>query len=299
MTGPVSRSTTTAAGGRIRSGHVPNPFATPYQVAFERGFFRDEGLDLESSRVPNGSVVADAIAAGDLDIGTGGHLQTAIAVAAGSDQVFIAPLGFERSPDHLCIVLIARRDRVRSLGDLAGRPVAVSARGAISELQLRLALPGPAARAVPMPFARMRDALASGEVDAASVVEPFASEIANDPRFVTLDRGSLSRSLPTGERVLLVGLVARKSWIEADPDRGQRLVRAVRRAIVIVLSDPDVARRAIADSTRADAAAIDAATLPLFDTELRPRDLQLAYDLAADRDLMTGRMDAARVIAPS
>ncbi len=217
MTGPASRDDG-AARSQIRIGHVPNPFALPYLVALERGFFADEGLQVDDTRVSNGSVIADALARGELDVGTGGHLQTAAAVAAGSDQAFIAPLGFERAPDHLCIVLVSRRDRARSLGELAGRTVAVSARGAISELQLRIALAGARVRTVAMPFSRMRDALAAGEVDAASVVEPFASVLAQDPALMVLDRGSLSGALPAGERVLIVGLVATRSWIAAKPD---------------------------------------------------------------------------------
>jgi NitT/TauT family transport system substrate-binding protein len=293
MTGPASRAHV-GAGGRIRSAHVPNPFAVPYLVALERGFFADEGLELEDTRVSNGSVIAEALGKDELDVGTGGHLQTAAAVAAGSDQAFIAPLGFERAPDHLCIVLVARRDRARSLADLAGRAVAVSAQGAISELQLRIALGGAAVRTIAMPFSRMGAALADGDVDAASIVEPFASALANDASLAVLDRGSLSRALGPGERALVVGLVARRAWIAAHPELARAIARAVRRASAVLRADDGLARSTIARVTGVPA---EDATLPLFDDEIRASDLQPTNDLARSHGLLPRRIDARELIA--
>ena len=292
MSGSASRASS-PAGGRIRSGHVPNPFAAPYLVAVEHGFFADEGIELDDRRVPNGSVVADALASGELDIGTGGHLQTAAAVAAGSDQAFIAPLGFERAPDHLCITIVARRDRAHDLEGLRGKTIAVSAQGAISELQLRLALGGPT-RTIAVPFSRMRDALASGEADAASIVEPFASALVRDPAFAVLDRGSLSRALPSGARVLIVGLVARRSWVAEHPSLAAGAVRALQRAVKAMAADGSLARRAVARVTTTDTGDV---TMPLFDAALGPTDLQLAFDLGHENGVLARWIDARETIA--
>ena len=64
-----------------------------------------------------------------------------------------------------------------------------------------------------MPFAGMREALERGEIDAASVVEPFASQLVADGLGAIIDAGSLSGTLAAGERVMITGMAARRSWI--------------------------------------------------------------------------------------
>ena len=128
----------------VRFGQVANPFSRPVTLALERGYFEDAGVELDVTSFPNGSVMSAAMARGEVDAGVGGHLQT----LDHPGQVFFGPLGFERAPDHLPIALVSS---VGSGRELEGKAVGVSARAAISELQLRIYMAGEGAE-----FERLR-----------------------------------------------------------------------------------------------------------------------------------------------
>ena len=244
---------------------MPNPFSRPVTLALERGYFED-GLEVTTFR--NGSALAEALTRGEVDVGVGGHLQT---LGAGG-QVFVGPLGFERAPDHLPIALVASRD------DLEGAAVGVSARAAISELQLRIFL-GPAYETVtlvPMPFGELAGAFRRGEIQAASAPDPFAAQLVEEGLGRIVDRGSLSRALPDGARVMIAGLAATRAG--AEP--AKRLVDAIGRAI---------------DELR-DVPAPPGQHVPHFDRALEPADLQLVCDLAFEHGLVERRVDAAELL---
>ena len=265
----------------VRFGHVANPFSRPIEVALERGYFADEGVELEVTRFANGTGTADALAAGEIDIGVGGHIQTLQATLAGSPQVFIAPLGFEQSPNHLVIALVAGAG-VTSGRDLERVTVGVSARAAISELQLRIFMAAEGAEPdsltlSPMPFSELGAALARGEIGAASAPDPLASQLAEAGLGRVIDRGSLSRALPPGEWVMITGLATTPSWVDHDPARARAIVKAVGRAV----DDLDGAAKP---------------NTPRFDRVLRPIDLQRVFDLALEHGLVDRAASARDLI---
>jgi NitT/TauT family transport system substrate-binding protein len=293
----------TAADRPLRLGYVANPFSLPIVVAHERSYFEAAGLDLELETFPNGSAATAALNDGTIDLGVSGHLQTLMAARGPVKQVFIVPLGFEEAPDHLPIALLGR-ERVTSGRDLEGRSVAVSALGAISELQLRIfmAAEGAAYDALsltPMPFREMGAALESGAVAAASVPEPFASVLVADGLGRVIDRGSLSRGLRSGDRAMVAGLVAAETWVTSDPALVGKVVEAVGRAIDDLRADPALVATRLAAA--ADVRALDPRGLqtPSFDRRLSPADLQVVFDLALEHGLITVAGDAEELIAQS
>lgn len=285
----------------MRFGFVPNPFALPYLAALDRGYFDEEGVILEALSFANGSRVAAALSEGRIDCGVGGHLQTLGAVVGGDDQVFISPLAFEAPPDHLAISLVVGKVALRSARDLEGKTVACSARGAISELQLRILMDAAggdyrAVNVAVMPFASMEEALRRGEIAAASVVEPFAAQMAANGTGRVFDRGSLSTALKAGERCMITGVVAKRGWIERDRSAAQAVVRAMQRGIAFLLDDERAARRMMAGYGGMPPAKTEEARLPAFFPDLRRSDLQLAFDLAAKFGLVPRVVDAREMI---
>ena len=256
----------------VRFGHVANPFSRPVDLALERGWFGE----LEVTRYANGSAVAAALAAGEIDAGVGGHVQT-----LGAGQVFFAPLGFEEAPAHLPIALVARPG-ISSGRELEGSAVGMSARGAISELQLRIYMHAEDAayetlRLEAMPFGELAEAIRSGAIAAASAPEPFATQLVAEGLGAVIDRGSLSRGVRPGERALITGLAAERSWVEANEDEARRLADAIGRAVDELAGD-------------------ETPNTPRFARDLDPADLQRVYDLAHEHGLLERRADARETI---
>jgi NitT/TauT family transport system substrate-binding protein len=271
---------------RVRFGHVQNPFSAPVLAAIERGHLADAGVEFELTRFANGSEMSRALALGELDAGVGGHLQTLAATIAGSDQVFIAPLGFERAPDHLPIALVAA-GRISRGRELEGAIVGVSAVAAISELQLRIYMRAEGAdygtltlRA--MPFAQLAAALAHGEIAAASAPDPFAAQLAADGLAQIIDRGSLSAELADGERVMIAGVAASRAWVEGNAGTARAIAGALALAIEELRGEPAPAGLHV----------------PYFDRRLREADLQPVFDLAYEHALVDRRAQAGELIIP-
>jgi ABC-type nitrate/sulfonate/bicarbonate transport system substrate-binding protein len=269
---------------RLRFGHVQNPFSAPVLVAIERGHLADAGVELELTRFANGSEMSRALALGEVDAGVGGHLQTLAATLAGADQVFIAPLGFERAPDHLPIALVAA-GRISSGRELEGAIVGVSALAAISELQLRIYMRAQGAdyatlRLQAMPFAQLAAALQSGEITAASAPDPFAAGFAADGLAQVIDRGSLSTALADGERVMIAGVAASRAWVESNPGAARAIAGALAAAIDELRAEPPPAGLHV----------------PYFDRSLREADLQPVFDLAYEHGLVDRRAQAGELI---
>jgi ABC-type nitrate/sulfonate/bicarbonate transport system substrate-binding protein len=246
----------------------------------------EEGVELELTRYANGSQMSQALAAGELDAGVGGHIQTLNAAQAGADQVFIAPLGFERSPDHLPIALLAAPGRTRG-HDLEGAVVAVSAIAAISELQLRLYMAAQGANYDRLElratrFDEIGGAFARGEIGASSCPDPFAAAIVEDRLATVIDRGSLSSALAEGERVMVAGVASSRSWVAANPGAARGLVEAIGRA-------SDDLRKGATSGTPGH-------HVPCFDRLLHEDDLRLVLACAYAHGLAERESDAAELI---
>jgi NitT/TauT family transport system substrate-binding protein len=269
----------------VRLGHVPNPFSLPVAVALERGHFAEQGIQLEVVTFQNGTLASAALAEGGVDVAVGGHIQTLAALLSGSDQVFIGSLGFERSPNHLPIALVAAGG-ISHGRELEGEVVGVSARAAISELQLRIFMHAAGAdfgrvTLAPMPFDEMAQALRDSRIVAASCPDPFAGRLVSGGLARIVDRGSLSRALPDGERAMITGLAATRAWAERNPAPARALVAAVGSAI---------------DELRARPAP-PGEHVPHYDRRLGRGDLQRVYDLAAEHGLVERAVDAGELIA--
>jgi NitT/TauT family transport system substrate-binding protein len=283
----------------IRFGFVANPFSLPFSLAVERGYFAAAEVEVEVERFSNGSAASAALSDGSIDVAVSGHVQTLMA-ARRTPQVFLAPLGFEERPDHLPIALLGA-GAVHAPVDLEGTRVAVSALGAISELQVRILMREAGAEygrveLVAMPFKEMGEALRSGGVGAASVPEPFASALVSAGRARVIDRGSLSLGLRPGERAMIAGLATTSRWLDAEPDGAERVVEAIGRAVDELNAEPLVASSMMLSQVQEplDPASVQA---PRFDRRLVASDLQRVFDLALDYGLLEQAVDAATLLA--
>lgn len=163
----------------------------------------------------------------------------------------------------------------------------VSARAAISDLQLRIYMLAEGAEyesltLVPMPFSELPGALRRGDISAASAPDPFAAQLVQEGLGRIIDRGSLSRALPEGERVMIAGLAAARTWVESEPQSAHCVLTAVERAIDDLHAEP----HSMPPNQH----------VPYFDRQLEPSDLQRVFDLAYDYRLIDRRVQAPDLI---
>jgi NitT/TauT family transport system substrate-binding protein len=214
------------------------PFANAI-VAAQMGFFDKQGLDVKRKVLASSDVMRAALASGDIDIVSLSTDTLVRAHAQGFDWKLVYQTDIYDS-DRADAILIGRSDLTfTSVKDLEGKTVAASP-GTISESALRgwIADNGgdnSKVKSVDIPFAQIIGALQSKSIDAAHIIEPFMTiALENDTgklAFKTLDAVS--------KRFLISGLVAKQSWIDANPEKLKRFIAAMEAATDYLNANPD------------------------------------------------------------
>jgi NitT/TauT family transport system substrate-binding protein len=108
---------------------------TPLWIAKDLGFFRAEGLEVETTFISGATPTVQALLAGDIQAGVGvGAPPVVTAILQGGDLTIAAVPG-----NRLDNVLVSRTP-VRTPAELAGKRFGISARGAPAEVVTRIAL---------------------------------------------------------------------------------------------------------------------------------------------------------------
>ncbi len=166
----------------IRMGYVPVMIYAPLFVGVERGYFADEGIELELTPLQGGSDSVVQLAAGNFDAAVGGAGAGLLnAAERGVAFTIVAPMHSETAPLTSPVVISANRtDEIQSIADLEGKRVSINATGAATEYWLAQALEqgGLTFEDVELLTVGFRDvpgSLESGALDAAILGEPLVT----------------------------------------------------------------------------------------------------------------------------
>lgn len=231
---PVAASEVPGELATVKMGFVPVSVFAPVFIAKEKGYFAEEGIDLQLEPFPGGSNAVVLVASGDLDLGIGG---AGPAFWNGSEQglpiTVIAPGHQEDNP--VATPLMISREKcesgeITSVSELKGKKVAVNAPGATEYwLDQALSTGGLTIDDVDLQYLAFPDAvaaLASGAVDAAMVGEPLATKAEQDGFAVRL-----ATDFPIlGVQPTLV--FANDGWLADHPEQAEAFVTGYLRAAI-------------------------------------------------------------------
>ena len=202
----------------------------PLTIAERKGFFKEQGLDVEIQDFAGGARSLQALVGGSIDVVTGAYEHTIRMQAKGQDIRAVVELG--RFP---AIAVAVKKDRKwNSPADFKGMKVGVTAPGSSTNMLMNFVM----ARAGLSPsdasyigIGSAQSALAAmqkGEIDAVSHLEPVLSflERAGEVRVVVDTRTEEgTRALFGGSNPAAV-LYVKKSFIDQNPNTMQALVNA-------------------------------------------------------------------------
>jgi len=157
----------------------PGPVTLPVYVAQARGFFKDEGLDLQLAECASGRECYQWLAEGRVDIATAAELQVATGAAAHRDLAIVATI----STSSYQIKLVARRSaQIAEAPQIRGKRVATvpgsSARYFLDNWLMFNDVDPASVTLVGLPPDKLLPALESRSVDAIAIWEPLASAAA-------------------------------------------------------------------------------------------------------------------------
>ncbi|AYG69374.1 MULTISPECIES: ABC transporter substrate-binding protein [unclassified Rhizobium] len=245
----------------LRVGWVQAMANAPVLIAEEKGYFREEGLNVELKGFGDGPVIQQAVAGGEIDVAYIGAPPVYQWAARGLEAKIIAKVNYGQAG------LIAKADgSIQSLSDLKGKKLAGVNRGSGMDVLLRGFVLKETAGLNPdadlqlsqMPVGNMNAALDTGVVDAAFSWEPFISQsVLRGTGRVVFD---VNGALP-GYPWYVVAAPAKT--LKERPGDLVKLLRANAKAIAFLREQPEEANRIIAQSFKLESVkAADGSVVP-------------------------------------
>ncbi|GLZ34584.1 sulfonate ABC transporter substrate-binding protein [Lentzea sp. NBRC 105346] len=285
--GPVEKS-------KIVVGVLPILDVAAIHVANKKGYFKEEGLEVELKTIQGGAQAIPGLVNGELDMSFGNWVSFFAAESKGAakavDGIKLVADGYQAKPE-MFLILAPGDSAIKSPKDLAGKTVAVNTFKNIAELTAKASLEAnnvdpKTVTLKEMPFPDMQAALQNKTVDAAFMVEPFISRAQRMAGAVTvLD----TASGPTAN-IPIAGYATSGKFAKENP----KTVAAFQRAIV--KGQKDAADRPTVEPLLVEYAKVDKETASLvhfgeFPTTLDATRLQRVATLMKTYGLLQNDMD--------
>jgi len=225
----------------VEVGVIPISEVAPIYVGIEKEFFRDEGLEIDMERMAGGAEILPAVESGDLDIGFS-NIVSLIIKHNKSNSLVAYVGGTYETKDHLNHALIIPDGASTEVKEYAGKTFAVNTRNNIEELMLRRYLRNKGLDPTDieyrtMPFPVMERALEAGDIDAASVVEPFIRKMESAGYDIMARQYLGGEGAASSDSVMVATYVAKQDWLNANDSTAMRFKRGLNRAVRFVSED--------------------------------------------------------------
>ena len=220
-------------------------------LAAAKGYFAEEGLDVNFLAASHGAVAIKLLGAGKADIAVAAEVPVAIAVMKGEDLAIAASI-LSAANAH---AVIARRDRgIAAPGDLVGKKIGATLGTSgdyfLWAFLIRHKLAPESVTLVDLPPGQIAQALASGAVDAAVTWHPYvrnARDALGDNAISFADDNVYTQS---------VVLAARGDFLKQHRGAMEKLVRALLKAERLTRSQPDASLESVAAWLKLDIEAL-------------------------------------------
>lgn len=233
-TAPAAPAATAGEPEVLRLADTRVLAGAPLYLAIEKGYFREQGIEVRFETMAGTADVVPFLATGDIDLAIG-------AISVGLFNAFdrrldiriIAPSGIMTLEDSP-LPLVVRKDlydngELRSAADLRGRRVGVNTRGGSVEYVLTKILDSANLTVndvdqIPIPFPDMPAALTNNSLDAAIPAEPFATRAVS----LGVAHKLISTVIP-GQ--MTTAIIASGKFLRERPETAKRLMRVYMRAV--------------------------------------------------------------------
>lgn len=284
---------------QIRVNRIPIAAYSPTDLAMERGWFKDEGIDVIVAAVAPGAVAMQGLVANRLEL-----IYTSIdaamkARANGFDVIVIANnnSAHTKLPDGGA--LLARADSgITSLKQLEGKTVIVNVLNNVNwaftrEAVLRAGGDPNKVQFLEIGFPQMNDAVVAGRAAAASNTEPFTT--------VGMEAGLKPISFMFTDvqpGLNIAGWVARGTWVNEHPKAVAAFRKVLQRSIDLLEHNEQERISAIVKYTQLKEEIVRKAVFDPWTTRLDPDDLQKQVVIYQRHGMIDKVFDAKVMIAP-
>lgn len=216
-------------------------FYAPQYVALSKGYFKEEGLDVEITTIPGADKVTAAVLSGDVQIGFCGSEAT-IYVYNGGEEDYLKTFAGLTNKDGSFLVGRTKQDNFK-ISDLKGKHVIAGRVGGMPVMNFEWALrqnnidpKDDLNTDTSIEFASMQGAFISGIGDYVSLFEPNASNLEQEGLgYVVASIGEMAGNIP------YTAYNAKKSYIKENEDVIEKFTKAIAKGLKYVEeNEPEV-----------------------------------------------------------
>jgi NitT/TauT family transport system substrate-binding protein len=209
----------------------------PLTIAEQRGFFKEEGLNVEIVDFAGGSAALRAVVGGSADVVSGAFEHTINLQSKGQDFTAFVLQG--RAPQIVLAVSKKNMPDYKSVADLKGRKIGVTAPGSSTNMMANFVLAKAGLKPTDVSFigvgasAGAVSALRSGQIDAIANLDPVIAMLERDGlvRVVSDTRTLKDTEAVFGGPMPAACLYAPTEFVRRNPNTTQALTNAMVRAL--------------------------------------------------------------------
>jgi NitT/TauT family transport system substrate-binding protein len=287
---------------KVRVSIIPIGDVAPLFAAVQNGYFRELGLEIDTTSSAGGAVGIPGLIGGSFDIAYGNVVSALLAVHQGLDVKVIAAGTNLADPSLDASPILVRSDSgIKTGKDLEGKSIAVNTRNNVIWLYARAwvkATGGDPERVTfkEVPFPQMEDALRQQRVDAAFMVAPFSIVAAHKGGLTKVGNpySDVQPGVDVGQYIATGRLVA------AKPETIKKFVTGLRRGVEWYNANltSDTLLTLISGYTKADVSLLKLAPLPAAPLRSDLSQIRKTMELMIENKLLPAPLDLAKIIDP-
>ncbi len=278
---------------KLKVGIIPIIDVAPIYLGIEKGYFKQEGLELSLESAQGGAAIVPGVMSEQFQFGFSNTISLLLGASQGLPlkvvSAGVASTGEEGK--DFGAVIVPKGSDIRTAADLAGRRIAVNTLKNINTTTIddvvREAGGDPSTiDYVELAFPDIVPAVEKGDVDAGQVVEPFLTISAQQG-----DRQVVSNYAGTDPDLAVALYFTSRQYAEQNPEVVTKFTDAMEKSLGYAQDHPDEARAVLTSYTKIDPKVQAAVTLPRWPTEIDTDSVQLLADLATRGGLLTEAPD--------
>lgn len=267
---------------KVKVGIFPTASNLQLFVAQEKGYFKDEDLEVETIPMASGPIIANAVSSGDLQIGWSSAGAIIIAHIKGFDYQFVSAGAYKRTDgSDFQQFLVSSKSDIKTAKDLEGRKFAVNANNELMKLGMnswakKNNLDMAKVTVVELPFDQMGPALKNNQIDAGNFNEPYLTKALEDGTGRVLETDPFGA---TAKSFLFSAWFGSKAWIDKNPQIVSSFQKAIDKATVYINGQPTDLANIISKHAKIDEATAGKMIMPVFKSAISKGDIQEIIDL--------------------
>lgn len=283
---------------QITVGVIPIVDTAPIWLGEAKGFFAEEGLDLEIETATGGSAIVPGIQSGSYDFAFSNLISVMVANDKGLDMEFVAN-GISTTGDEssdVGSVLVKGDSKISSPKDLAGKKVSVNNLSNIGDTTIKSIVEADGGdpesiEFVEVPFPDAPAALENGIVDAAWILEPFQSS--------AMDAGAKMLSANFAEfdpELDVAGYFTSAQYAQENPEATQKFTTAMNKSLDYAQQHPEEVRDIVGTYTKISEDVRAGMVLPRFRADFNREAVQKLGDAAQSYGTLSKPVDIEKLL---